>query len=263
MIWLYSLSGALLVSLVSLVGLGALLIKQKTLSHITFFLLSLAAGVLLGDAFFHLFPHALEHSHSLQTSAILTVSGILLFFFFEKLIRRYAHTHHQTHSSDDEHFGNASSPIAQMSIIGDTIHNFIDGMIIGASFLISPAVGWGTLIAILAHELPQEFGDIGALVYGGYSIKKAAFINFLCALSVFPGVLLILAFGTFIERSATILLPFSAGSFIYIATGNIMPELNKETSTNKQIIQIIGIVLGLCFMYFIGLLEEVEKVHVH
>jgi len=260
MIWLYSLSGALLVSLVSLVGFLTLLIKKETLSHITFFLLSLAAGVLLGDAFFHLLPHAVEHNHSLHNSTILTVFGIVLFFLLEKLIRH--HSHH-SHESSSELFGKSSSPIAQMSIIGDIVHNFIDGMIIGASFLISPAVGWGTLIAVLAHEIPQEFGDIGALVYGGYELKKATLINFLCALSVFPGVLLILSFGTFIEHSAAFLLPFSAGSFIYIATGNILPELNKEHSLPKQAVQILGIVLGLGFMYFIGILEEVEQLHVH
>ena len=173
----YTMGAVLIVSLVSLLGLVFVSLKPKTLEKLLFVLVSFATGTLLGDAFLHLLPETIERiGFSLEVSlAVLT--GILLFFVLEKFIS-WRHCHVPT-SKDHPH------SLGWMNLMGDGFHNFIDGMIIAGSFLVSPALGLSTTFAVLLHEVPQEIGDFGILIYSGFSRTKAIVFNFISVHAIF------------------------------------------------------------------------------
>jgi len=233
-----------MVSLVSLVGVFFVAVSNKKLQNVLLFLVSFAAGALLGDAFIHLLPEAVaENGFSLSVSlAILT--GLLLFFVLEKFIS-WRHCHIPT-SRVHPH------PLAFMNLIGDGVHNFIDGAVIAGSFLSGDSLGIATTLAVIFHEIPQEIGDFGVLLYSGLSRKKALFFNFASALtSVFGAVLILLIGSGFLSLSKSII-PFTAGGFIYIAGSDLIPELHKETRPSRSAVQMLGLILGVAIMLSLG-----------
>ena len=246
-----SLLASLLVSLVSLVGAFALFLKERTLKNSLQFLMSLAVGVLLGDAFLHLIPDAITRIGDMHSVLVVTVGGILLFFFLEKIIRWkhrfYAPSFKSVH---------APQPLAKMNLVGDAVHNFIDGTLIAGSFMASPALGVTTTLAIIIHEIPQEVGDIGALIHGGYSPKQAVWYNFLCSLTCTAGVLTILLLGSFMVLPLNYLLPIAAGGFIYIASTDLIPELHNKAKLHHQLAQGVVISIGVLCMVMITIIEE-------
>jgi zinc and cadmium transporter len=183
-----SLIGGFLVSVVSFAGMFILLIKTEKLRGITHYLISLAVGVLLGDAFLHLIPDSIERTGNFNNVLLFTLVGILLFFFLEKVVR-WNHNHSLP---DLKEVGLGEEHIAKMNLVGDALHNFIDGTLIAGSFLVDVKLGITTTLAIIIHEIPQEIGDIGTLIYSGYSPKKAVWLNFLCSLSCLAGVIAVL-----------------------------------------------------------------------
>jgi zinc and cadmium transporter len=230
-----------IISLISLGGALTLLLGRTVLNKLIFLLVSLSAGTLLGGAFLHLIPEALEISTNKEHLFIGVLAGIILFFILEKLIC-WRHCHITTGPKHPHHLG-------LMNIIGDLIHNFIDGTIIAASFLANPALGISSTIAIALHEVPQEIGDFGVLIHAGFSPKKALWLNFLTSLTAFLGFWTI--FFLF-QGSTTItanLLPLAAGGFIYIATADLIPELQKEISFPKSFLQLLGIIAGILLMF--------------
>ncbi|MCX6822404.1 MAG: ZIP family metal transporter, partial [candidate division SR1 bacterium] len=162
---LYSLISVFAISLVSLIGIIALGVKTENLKRVVLLLVSFSAGALLGDVFIHLFPEIIKAGSRTIRTSIFILAGIFFGLFTEKVIHRN-HCHMpitKTHVH----------PFAIMNLVGDTVHNFIDGLIIGASYLVSIPVGLATSIAVLFHEIPQEIGDFGVLVHGGFTKKKA------------------------------------------------------------------------------------------
>ena len=137
---------------------------------------------------------------------------------------------------------------AYMNLVGDLVHNFIDGLIIGASFLVDYTVGFASTIAIILHEIPQEIGDFGVLIHGGFSTKKALVYNFFTALFAIAGTIIALIIGSFSQNLTIFLIPFAAGNFIYIACSDVIPELHKECSKKPTIIQTITFILGILIM---------------
>ena len=135
-----------------------------------------------------------------------------------------------------------------MNLFGDGIHNLIDGLIIGASYLVSIPVGITTTLAVILHEIPQEIGDFGVLLHGGFSKKKALLLNFATALTAVLGAILALVIGSHSVHLTTFLIPFAAGSFLYIAAADLIPELHKETNTKKSFLQLIMLILGIAVM---------------
>ncbi|MFC1727171.1 ZIP family metal transporter [Patescibacteria group bacterium] len=245
--WHYSLISVLIVSLLSFIGVLFLAFKLEKLRKILLFLVSFAAGGLLGDAFIHLLPETIEKvGFNLQVS-LSVLSGLLLFFVMEKFIR-WRHCHEPT---CDEH----PHPVAMMNLIGDGFHNFMDGLLIAASFCVSFSLGLATTLAIVLHEIPQEIGDFGVLIHAGFSKAKAILFNFLTALTAILGVLVALALNNQIEGFTQILLPFTAGGFIYIAGSDLIPELKKETEIKKSAFQLLGLVLGIGVMLALTVLE--------
>jgi zinc and cadmium transporter len=142
-----------------------------------------------------------------------------------------------------------------MNLIGDGFHNLLDGMIIAGSFMADTKIGIATTIAVILHEIPQEISDLGVLLHAGMSKKKALLFNFLSAFVAVFGALITLTFGTRIEFLATMVIPFTVGGFIYIASADLIPELHKETDPKKSIFQLLGIMFGIAVMLSMLLIE--------
>jgi len=227
-------------SLISLVGIFSLWIKQKSIKKIIIFLVALSAGALLSGAFFHLIPESLEH---LTTTAVFTfvLAGFILFFLMEKLL----YWHHCHEGKCDVH------PVSYLILLGDGLHNLIDGIIIAISFLVSIPFGIITTLLIIAHEIPQELGDFGVLVHSGYTKTKALIYNLISQLACVLGGLIGYFLSTSIEGIIPFILPFAAGGFIYISASDLVPELHKEPKLKKSLASFALFVLGILIMLLI------------
>ena len=245
-IYLYTFLSVIIVSCISFVGIFTLSLKEEILRKYIFIFISLAVGALLGDAFIHLIPESLENSSNTTLPGILIISGILFFFILEKFL----HWHH--HGEDKEE--SRIHPVGKLILFSDGIHNFIDGMIIGASFLISTSVGLATTLAVILHEIPQEIGDFAVLLRAGYTKARALWLNFLSALLAIAGVLVVFMLG---EKQSIILwtLPLAAGGFIYIAVADLIPELQRNKETKSSILQIVAVIAGILAMVALTFIE--------
>ena len=247
-IWVYSLSGVAVVSLISLIGVISLSFQRERLQRIVLFLVSFAVGGLFGDAFIHLIPEAFEKLDS-RLASVLIISGVLAFFALEKFLRwRHCHI-----SERHDHI----HPVVTLNIIGDAAHNLIDGMIIGASFAASVPIGIATTVAVILHEIPQEIGDFGILLHGGLSVRRALTLNFLSALTAVAGVVIALSLGSYVKNFAVYLLPVTAGGFLYIAGADLIPELQHGTDIklSAALWQFIFIISGILLMLFLAYLD--------
>lgn len=246
--YIYAFGSVTAISLISLVGIFSLSLKEEIIKKYVFWFISLAVGALLGDAFIHLIPEAMENSPGPMTS-ILIILGIFLFFILEKFL----HWHHHGEAEDKEK--KHVHPAGQLVLVSDSVHNFIDGVIIGASFLISIPVGLATTLAVVLHEIPQEIGDFGVLIHSGYTKGRALWLNFLSSLVAIVGVMVAFLFKDISQIVDVWLLPLAAGGFIYIALTDLIPELQKSKKTKNSIIQIIMILVGVGLMFSLTFLE--------
>jgi len=245
---LYSLISAAIVSLISLIGIIFLALKIRT-QKIVEILVGFATGALFGDAFLHLLPESIEKLE-FPLLGILILIGIFLFFILEEFIC-WRHCHLETSGSHPH-------PVAFMNLIGDALHNFFDGLAIGVSFLTNFSLGITTTLAIIFHEIPQEIGDFGVLVYAGLSQKKAIFLNLLTALTAVLGAVLPfvlkLNFG-----QLNIFLPIISGGFIYIAGSDLVPLIKNQDknqkSLKKSFVFLLAMILGAALMYLLLLCE--------
>lgn len=246
-VWIYSFVSVIAVSLVSLVGIFFLSMKDKILKNLLIYMVSFAAGALFGDAFIHLLPEVVEEMGFTSSVSFYLLWGIIFFFLTEKVIRwRHCHI-----PPSREH----THPFAMLNLLGDTVHNFIDGLIIAGSYLADISLGIATTIAVILHEIPQEIGDFGVLLHGGFSRKKALAANFLTALAAVGGVLVTLLLSTYFRNPSPFLLPFAAGSFIYIAGTDLIPELHKEVGIRKSFLQLVSFICGIAVMVALLLLD--------
>ena len=239
-IYLYTIVSVVIVSLLSLVGVFILTVRWKNLNKLTIFLVSLSAGTLLGDSFLHLIPEAVEKNNGTSIWLWL-LAGILFFFILEKVIH-WRHCHLPT-TDDHPH------PFGLMNLVGDGLHNFLDGIIIAGSFLVDINLGLATTIAVIAHEIPQEISDFGVLLHAGFSRVRALILNLLSASLAIFGSLLALTIGGKLESFTNFIIPFTAGNFIYIATSDLFPELKKDNNKLHQaFFQLISIMAGIGIM---------------
>lgn len=247
-IWLYSLGSVAVVSVVSLLGAALFSLRYEKIRKFIIYFVSLAAGALLGDAFIHLIPESFEKSDSTALISLSIIGGMLLFFILEKYIRwRHCHL-----PETEAHI----HPVVSMNIVGDGVHNIIDGMVIAATYLVSIPVGVATTIAVLLHEIPQEIGDFAVLLHGGLSIKKALIFNFLTAILSFLGAIISLILGPYVQGYAQSLLPIMAGGFLYIAGSDLIPELHnhENKSSSVSVAQLIFMILGILSMLAVGVM---------
>jgi zinc and cadmium transporter len=238
---LYAIFSVVIVSLISFVGILAVIFKKSKLQDLLFVLVSFSVGALFGDAFIHLLPQTFEKIPSPLLASILIMVGILIFFSLEKYIR-WHHCHLEEKECEHNHH------VGTMNIVGDGVHNLIDGLLIGASYLVSIPLGIATTTAIVLHEIPSEIGEFGVLLHSGLSVKKAVFYNFLSAALAILGAAIALIVGTRISAFADFLIPVAAGGFIYIAGSDLIPELHTDTTFKNSVLQIFSIALGILIM---------------
>lgn len=254
-VWLYTFISVSAVSAISLIGAVTLFFRPGLLRKILLFLVSFSAGALLGDVFLHLLPEAMEEAPSFLFVSALILAGIALFFVLEKFIHWF-HRHEYTHWLLPPHEEAKSvHPMALTNLIGDSLHNFIDGMVIAGSFLVSVPVGIATTLAVAFHEIPQELGNFGVLVHSGLSRGWALWLNFLSALTALLGAVIVLLLGVYIESFLTIIVALTIGGFIYIAGSDLIPELHKEQSPKNAAWQVALFALGIGIMALFLLLE--------
>lgn len=237
MVLVWIIGSTFLVSIISLIGIITLAVKDNLLHKIIFCLIGFSAGALIGGAFLHLLPEALAERQSIITFYYL-ILGIVLFFSME----RYFHWRHCHNGICDIH------AFTYLNLFGDGIHNFIDGLVIAASFIVSLKLGVVTTIAIILHEIPQELGDFAVLVYGGFTKKKALAYNFISALMAMAGAIAGYFLADFAKGFTAFILPLTAGGFIYIGASDLIPEIHKETNLRRSSLAFIAFLFGIIFM---------------
>ena len=248
---MWILGSTLLISLIAFAGALTLFLKEKLLNKILLILVSLSAGALIGGAFLHLLPEAIlkvgADADALLNIFLYLLLGFCMFFILEQFIRW--HHHHGCHGKECK-----IKPFSYLILISDGIHNFIDGLIIAGSFVINPAVGVVTTLAVALHEIPQEIGDFGVLVYGGFDKVKALFLNFISALTaVYGGIAGYFLYG-YIADSIVYLLPFAAGNFIYIAASDLIPEIKHRENFKKSLVHFFVFLCGIGLMLLVKII---------
>lgn len=231
-------------SLISFVGVFALYLNEKSLQKITLPLVSMSAGALLGGALLHMIPEAVNTIGNDQKIWVWVLIGFSLFLLLEQFI----HWHH-CHNGHCEH----KEPMTYLILVADGLHNFIDGLAIAGSFLVSYQVGIITWVASAAHEIPQEFGDFGILIHGGWKKSKALWFNFFSGLTMVLGGLIAYYFSA--SYDVSFLLPFAAGNFIYIAASDLIPEVKHSEKIKTNLIHFTSFLLGIAIIYAVGLFE--------
>lgn len=209
-----ALLATLLVSAISLIGIVFLFTEWTERMEVLS--LSFAAGILLGTTFLKLLPEAVEQSHD-GNVFVAALAALVGFFLLERFL-------HGFHEHDTSH----AAPSRYLILVGDGLHNFVDGVAIAASFVVSPAVGIATTLAVAAHEIPQEIADYGVLVSGGFTRGKALFLNFLSSLTALAGAISCLALEDLVVRHLSLFMAATAGMFIYVAASDLIPELHHS-----------------------------------
>jgi len=243
----YTFLSIALVSLISFVGVITLIIRKNRLKSILLLLVAFSAGALLGGAMLHLLPEVIEEYGFTIQIPIYILTGMIIFFILEKIV----HWHHCHNVS----CGNHNHSLGTMNLIGDALHNFIDGMVIAGSYMISVPLGVTTTLAVTLHEIPQEIGDFGVLLHSGLKPKKALLYNFASALFAFLGAIIAIIIGSQLTNFTEVIIPITAGGFIYIASADLIPELHKESKISSSILQLIMILLGIGLMSLLTLIE--------
>jgi zinc and cadmium transporter len=226
--------GGVLMSGIAMIGSLTVLMRPATLDRLLLPLVALAAGSLIGGAFFHMIPAALDAVGSSLGVGIVVVAGFLAFFTLEQLL----HWHHCHRAQSD-----CKQPLTYLVLIGDGLHNFLGGLAIAGTFLIDVRLGITSWLAAAAHEVPQELGDFGVLVHGGWSKSRALLLNALSGLTFLAGGLL--TYWLSFQIDVSWLIPFAAGNFVYIDASDLVPEVNKQHSIGQGAFYLLAFVLGL------------------
>lgn len=253
-VWLYTLGSVFFLSLLSLAGVFAL--SQRGLHHLNHlltYLISLAAGVMLGGAIFHLLPEAAAAMGTGKGFSLILAASIVVFFALEKFLLLHHHGVSENdlpaHHSDEPQ--KQVRPLVWINLLGGAIHNLVDGVTIAVTFMLYPTLGLTTVLATTLHEIPREIGDFAVLVHGGLSVKRALLFNLLASLAAIIGALAVLIIGSHLKGYTDWLLPIAAANFLYIALANLLPELAHVRNRLQSVKQILLVICGLAVMYFL------------
>ena len=250
---LWIIGATLLVSLISFVGILTLSLKRAFLIKIILVLVAFAAGSLIGVSLFDLIPETIELGGSM--ASLYITFGILIFFMLERFIG-WHHLHHEEDvdpKGHKKHHHNHAKPFVYTNLASESIHNFIDGILIGASFLVNIPLGIATTIAVALHEIPQEIGDFAVLIHGGLKIKKALIYNFFAAVTAVIGGVMTFFVSSSIGNLIPILLGVAGGGFLYLALADLIPEMHKEKDWKKSLVEFVFLVIGILIIFFVGL----------
>ena len=239
-VWAKMILSVLIVSVLAFVGIVMLVLREDRLRQIVPVLVSFAVGALLGDALFHILPQLAEDGGITVGISWIMALSILGFFVLEKVI----HMHHRLEAPAHGHL----HPVAVTNLLGDGLHNFVDGAIIAGSYLATTPLGIATTFAVVLHEIPQEMGDLGVLVHAGLTPRRALVFNFATALTAVAGAVLTLLLEDAVGGVVRPMLALSAGAFIYIAGSDLIPELHKQTALRVSIVQFVGVAAGFAVM---------------
>ena len=246
-VWLWVFISVAAVSLVSVTAFLFLPLAKKRLKNLVLYLVAFSAGALFGDAFIHLLPELFEEMPNKVGLSLFVLAGILIFFVLEKFIR-WRHCHIELSE-------NHLHPLATLNLVGDGAHNFLDGAIIAASYLVSAPLGVATTLAVLFHEIPQEIGDAGVLLHSGLSWRRALFFNFLSALFAMLGALIALLVGEKMTDFSLAITAVASGGFIYIAGSDLIPELQHNVEPKQSFKQFFALLLGISVMLALRLFD--------
>lgn len=269
---LSSLGAAAGISLLALAGRLLLLASGERRDRVMTGLVSLAVGALLGGALIHLVPRSINaHGGPSVQVMLLVVIGFVGFFLLEKTL--HAHHHHavsggQTTRGAGPEPGRATprwvrrlsggdvEPVVPMILVGDGVHNFIDGAVLVAAFSVNTEFGLVTALAIGLHEITQEAGDFGVLVAGGLAPRRALALNLASASLAVAGVAVALALGSVVQDLEAWVLPLAAGNFLYIAASDLVPQLHAERTARDAYVQVLVISAGVAAMVGVRMLRQ-------
>ena len=232
------LVATIVISLIAFVGVFTLILKKELLNKALLVLVALSTGALLGGAFLHLLPEAIAEKGADLAIFLYLLLGFSIFFVLEQFL----HWRHQ-HTTAPK-----VKPFSYLILVSDAVHNFIDGLVIAASFVTSFPLGVATTLAVSLHEIPQELGDFAVLVYGGFGTKQALLFNFISALTAILGGVIGYLASSIMQTSVIYLLPFAAGNFIYIAAADLIPEIKHQVSLSRSAIHFVVFLIGIAIM---------------
>jgi len=241
MVLIRILVATFIISLIAFVGIFTFVLKEEWLKKALLILVALSSGALLGGAFLHLIPEAVLELGGNLSIFLCLLLGFCLFFILEQFLH-WRHQHDETHSV---------KPFTYLILVSDSLHNFIDGLVIAASFVVSYPVGIATTLAVALHEIPQELGDFGALVYGGFGKKRALAFNYITAITAIVGGVTGYFAASVMQASIVYLLPFAAGNFIYIAAADLIPEIKHAVNIRRSILHFCVFLAGIGVMLLV------------
>lgn len=248
MIEAYTFVSVVVVSLLSLIGALLFLTGDAVIGPLITYSLAVSSGVILGSVFFDVLPESIALFP--EGALSVTLGGFIGFFALEKLLSWHHHTQGDHHEDHDE------KPVALLTLVGDSIHNFIDGVVIASGYLVSIPIGISTTIAVIAHEIPHEMSDFLVLLHAGLPKSKALLYNFFSALTAVAGASLVLFFSLRVESLGRYLLPFAAGNFLYIAASDLIPELHKIRRLSVSMVQIVLLISGVIIINIVRMLVK-------
>lgn len=248
---LYILGSVALIGLLSFVGIFFFLVSEQWMRRVMLYLVSFSTGAILGDVFIHILPEMTEEAELFPNGPFIILLGILTSFALEKII----HWHHCHVLPSDDHDHSHHHSVGILSLIGDVIHNFIDGLIVAAAFLVSTEVGIATTIAVILHEIPHEIGNFAILIHSGFTRKRALLVNIMGAIAGLIAATLVLVGHAATESLQFFLLPFAAGNLLYIAGSDLIPELHRQTGWRQAVGQIMCMSIGIGMMYIAAMVE--------
>jgi len=247
--------GSILSVLIALLSLA----RKNLFERLHLYLVAFAAGTLIGTALFDLFPEAIEHSRELgidgDTTFVFVAAGIALFFLMEKFFHWYhdhaGHGYHHEHGEGHHHV--ITKAVVPLITVGDGLHNFLDGALIAATTLTDPSLGLVTAIAVFLHEIPQEVGDFSVLIFGGVSRNWAILLNILTAATAYLGALVTFYLSGGIEILTVPLVAFTAGAFLFISLGELLPELvHRGKDGLRTVLLALVVILAIYFVRYYG-----------
>jgi zinc and cadmium transporter len=253
----YILIACFLISLLALTGFLTVLLAGKRLENLLAWLVSFAAGTLIGGALFHLLPESIEEG---GPTFVMATVGIMTFFAIESFLYAFLLHAGRPHAADQGHAHAGGEhhhiqPVGILNLIGDGVHNMIDGVIIASAFLVAPELGVITAIAVAMHELPQEISDFGVLLYSGYKPVKALFLNYLAALSIFIGAIGFYLFAETFSGLVEFAIPFAAGAFLYIANADLLAGIKGERMPlARRVLLFVTVLLGIALLWYLRVL---------
>lgn len=254
-----ALASVIGVSLVSpLLAAGTLALGEDRVRRTSLRLVAFAVGALLGDASIHLLPETFRDPGQPITKSLGFLAGILVLFVIEKAMRARREQLHERlgHGNESRESDTRRSPLVTVYLVGDALHNAIDGMVVGAAYLVSPTLGLSTTLAVFFHEIPHEIGDFGVYLHGGLSLRKALLLNLLTGVAALVGVSVVIVLSPRVEGLVSELVPFTAGGFVYLASSDLIPELQHERTTLRGFIeQVVAIAGGIGVMAGLRALE--------